>query len=171
MNIEHYAIACATAHIKETMPLLQRLFTELSFPTMILTDGAKELKRVMNDSKIPFFCLYPSMDKYLHDKEELSQLDEADWAAMEDDYSDAYDDDSIYDSSETAKRYTVRIELTGGPEPVVRTLQVPSNMYLTPFTELLMLSFGRQDVPDHYEYSDEDMRFLPDADDHAQTYP
>ena len=168
MNIEHYAIACATAHIKETMPLLQRLFTELSFPTMILTDGAKELKRVMNDSKIPFFCKYPSMDNFLHDKEELFQLDEADWAAMEDDYSDAFDDeDSIYDSSETAKRYTVRIELTGGPEPVVRTLQVPSNIYLTPLTELLMLSFGRQDVPLHYEYSDGDMRFLPDADDHA----
>ncbi|MBR1932995.1 MAG: hypothetical protein IJ841_04840 [Prevotella sp.] len=83
MNIEHYAIGCATAHIKETMPLLRRLFTELDFPKMTLTGGVKELESVMNGRKTPFYCKYASMDEYLHDEEEVYELDEADWAASE----------------------------------------------------------------------------------------
>lgn len=172
MNIESYAIACATAHIKETMPLLRRLFTELSFPKLLLTGGVKELEQVMNNLKEPYYCKHASMDEFLHDEQELYALNDADWFAAGEEYDeeDEYDDDDeygTYDTSEKAKRYTLRIELTGGPERVVRVLQVPSNMYLTPFTELLMLSFSRQDMPEHYEYDDGELRFLPDADDHA----
>jgi hypothetical protein len=169
MNIEQYAIACATAHIKETMPLLSRLFTELHIPTFLLTNGAMELEQIMNDKKTPYYCKYASMDEYLHDHEELYELDEADWSASDNPYDDdeEEEEDCIYEEAETAKRYIIHIELVDAPEKVERTLQVPSNMYLTPFTELLMRCFDRQDTPDHYEYSDGYMRFLPDADDHA----
>jgi hypothetical protein len=86
----------------------------------------------------------------------------------EDDGPYDFDDDfSIYDTTEKAKRYTVRIELTDAPEKVERTLQLPSNMTLTGFAELIMLSFGWQDVPEKYEFKDGDFRYLPDADEHA----
>ena len=177
MNIEQYALALATAHIKETMPQLRRLFTELEVPTMLLTDGADELERAMNDKSVYYYCEYDSLDGFLHDahamyeadEDEFRQLgyDDEDWDEEDDGPYDFDDDDGIYDTTEKAKRYTVRIELTDAPEKVERTLQLPSNMTLTGFAELIMLSFGWQNVPEKYEFKDNDFRYLPDADEHA----
>lgn len=189
INIEAYAIACATGKIKETLPMLRKLFTELDFPTMIIVDGYKEIEQVMKNKKNHFCCLYDNMNDYLHDEEERYDLDHADWQASrkeedddeeDDDLFNGIDDenyfddddiyneeDSIYDEEEKAKRYTIHIELLDGPEKVERTLQVPSNIYLSAFTELLMLAFGRQDIPELYEYNDGEMRYRPDVDDFA----
>ncbi len=185
-NIEDYAIACVTAEIKETLPILRQLFTELHFPTRTITGGYEELEQLMNNKNHQFCCLYDNMNDFLYDEEELFQLDEADFPASGeaeddeedddpfdyiddddfcDDDDDFCDDDSIYYEEEKAKRYIVHIELQDAPEKVERTLQVPSNIYLTSFTELLMLAFGRQDVPEQYEYNDGDLRYRSDIDD------
>lgn len=58
--------------------MLSRLFTELHIPTFLLTNGVMELEQIMNDKKQPYYCKYASMDEYLHDHEELYELDEAD---------------------------------------------------------------------------------------------
>ena len=176
MNIEQYALALATAHIKETMPQLRRLFTELNVPTMILTGGADEFEQVMNDESVYYYCEYDSLDGFLRDEHAMYEADEDDFLLLEDedDYWDEeddgpyeFDDFGIYDTSEKAKRYTVRIELMDAPEKVERTLQLPSNMTLTGFAELIMLSFGWQDVPEKYEFKDDNLRYLPDADEQA----
>ncbi|MCR4582680.1 MAG: plasmid pRiA4b ORF-3 family protein [Prevotella sp.] len=182
-NTESYAMACATAKIKETLPVLRRLFTELDVSTEVIVDGYDEVEYVMNKKKGHFCCLYDNINDYLHDGKELHELEYADWRAFrkeemnekEDGLLNSNDDetifgngsrysdeDYIYDEGEKAKRYIIRIELTDGPEKVVRTLQVPSNIFLTPFTELLMLSFGRQDVPEIYEYNNGVKRYRPD---------
>ncbi len=170
-NIESYAIACATAKMKETLPTLRKLFTELNLSTHTLVGGYDELEREMNDREFRFCCLYDNMNDFLNDYIECCNLDDADWKASgeeDDDFYDFYDeDDEIYSDEERAKRYTIRIELLDAPEKVERTLQVPSNMYLAFFTELMMLSFGRQDIPEEYEFSDGDMRYKPDAEDFA----
>ncbi len=174
INIEDYAIACATAKIKETLPILRKLFTELDFPTKILDDGYQELEQVVNSKKSYFCCLYDNMNDYLNDEEERYLLDDADWQDTEDDddWQDVEDDDDdyIYNEEEKAKRYTIHVELLDGPEKVERTLQVPSNIYLAPFTELLMLAFGRQDIPELYEYNDGNMRYRPDVSDFDLDY-
>lgn len=177
MNIELYALALATAHIKETMPLLCRLFTELEINTYFLMDGYHELERVMKDKTVEFYCKYDSLDGYLNDPEVIEEADAEDgkqlWSDNYDDEDDdePYDfydeDDGIYDTTEKAKRYTVHIELADAPEKVERTLQLPSNMTLTGFAKLIMLSFGRQDVPELYEFGDNDFRYLPNDDEYA----
>lgn len=176
MNIEQYALALATAHIKETMPQLRRLFTELNVPTMILTGGADEFEQVMNDESVYYYCEYDSLDGFLRDEHAKYEADEDEFLLLEDEdeYWDEeddgpyeFDDFGIYDTSEKAKRYTVRIELMDAPEKVERTLQLPSNMTLTGFAELIMLSFGWQDVPEKYEFKDDNLRYLPDADEQA----
>ena len=177
MNIEQYALALATAHIRETMPQLRQLFTELDIHTVILTDGADELERAMNDDTVYYYCEHDSLDGFLHDAHAMyeAESDEFRKFGFDDDDDDGpydFDDDDdygIYDTSEKAKRYTVHIELADAPVKVERTLQLPSNMTLTGFAELIMLSFGRQDVPEQYEFKDGDgsFRYLPDADDHA----
>lgn len=180
MNIEQYALALTTAHIRETMPQLRRFFTELDIKTAVLTDGVDELERAMNDDTVYYYCDHDSLDGYLHDANAMYEADEDEFRQFgyevnddddDDDGPYCFDDDDygIYDTSEKAKRYTVRIELADAPVKVERTLELPSNMTLTGFAELIMLSFGRQDVPDQYEFKDGygSFRYLPDADDHA----
>ena len=85
----------------------------------------------------------------------------------DDDY-ELEDIHGIYDVSEKAKRYTVRVELVDAPEKVTRTLQLPSNMVLSGFAQLIMLAFGRQDVPEPYEFVEEDgFRFVSDDEEFA----
>ena len=87
----------------------------------------------------------------------------------EDEYEYELEDiHGIYDLSEKAKRYTVRVELMDAPEKVTRTLQLPSNMVLSGFAQLIMLAFGRQDVPEPYEFVEEDgFRYLSDDEEFA----
>ena len=177
INIEQYAMALATAHIKETMPQLRKLFTELDVTTMVLTDGVDELERTMNDDSVYYYCDYDSLDAFLHDAHAMYEADEDEFSrhGYDDDFDEEddgpyeFDDDDygIYDTSEKAKRYIVHIELTDAPEKVERTLQLPSNMTLTGFAELIMLSFGWQIEPENYEFRDDNFRYLPDADEHA----
>ena len=85
----------------------------------------------------------------------------------DDDY-ELEDIHGIYDLSEKAKRYTVRVELVDAPEKVTRTLQLPSNMVLCGFAQLIMLAFGRQDVPEPYEFVEEDgFRYVSDDEEFA----
>lgn len=76
ITIEHYALALATAHIKETMPQLRRLFTELDVETNFLKDGVDELERLMNDQSECYYCEYDSLDGFLHDANEMHEADE-----------------------------------------------------------------------------------------------
>ncbi len=167
-NIESYAISCATAKMKETLPALRKLFTELDLSTHILVEGFDELEQEMTNREFHFCCMYDNMNDYLYDEKECYALDDADWEDSGEEDDDFYDDDdSIFNDGEKAKRYTIRIELLDAPEKVERTLQVPSNIYLAFFTEVLMLSFGRHDIPEQYEFSVGDMRYRPDVDDFA----
>ena len=173
--MEQYAITLATAHIHETLPTLRRIFDELQFPTAVLDDGIDEIERVMNDKNQQFCCKYSSIDEYLNDDDELSDMDYSDQMGLFD-MSDAQNEDDdeglfdyikgIYDTSEKAKRYELQIE----HDSEMRLLQVPSNMTLTGLTELIMAVFGHKMPTEPYELQslqDDEFRFLLDADDHA----
>lgn len=97
--------------------------------------------------------------KYMSNRELNKYLDEMLSKNKDDEFDDDDDLDylqGIYDMSEKAKRYIVRIELTDAPGRVTRTLQVPSNMVLSGFAKLIMLAFGRKDLPEPYEFVEED---------------
>ena len=48
-----------------------------------------------------------------------------------------------------------------GPEMVVRTVQVPSNIYIETLANIIMLAFGRSDVPDNYLFEANKKSYMP----------
>ena len=186
MNMEHYALALATAHVTETLPILQRMFQELEIPELIIEGGIDEITRLMNDAEAEFHCKYDSLDQYLNDEEEIREsreLDEEcyfgpvgnknyvdDFEDDEDNYDadDLYDIQGIYDLSEPASRYEIRIEKTDPANEPERTVQLPANMMLDGFAQLIMRAFGRTKLPGPYEFEDQEgFRYLSDEEEHA----
>lgn len=182
-NLEFYAISLATAHVTETLPILQRIFKELNIQTTIVEGGIDEVARLMNDPKVEFCCKYDSLDQYLNDKEEIEESREFNeetyygisrgndyYGEDEDDYDadDLYDIQGIYDLSEPAARYEIRIEKIEPADEPERTIQLPSNMLLDGFAQLIMRAFGRTELPEPYEFEDEKgFRYLSDEETHA----
>ena len=186
MNLEFYAIALATAHVTETLPILQQMFKELEIHTFYIEGGIDEITRLMNDPEVKFCCTYDSMDQYLNDEEEIEESQEVNEEAYfgpagnkygkddfdddEDDYDDddLYDIHGIYDLSESADRYEIRIEKTEPANEPERTIQLPANMTLDGFAQLIMRAFGRTKLPEPYEFEDEEgFRYLSDEEEHA----
>ncbi len=176
MNLESYAITLATAHVKEALPILCRIFNELRVPTFIIDDGISEVEKVMNNDKELYRVMHDSIDGFLNDEEELGYLEDHDAEGyypgpVEDDDDDIYSDgdlfdniEGFYDITEKAKRLELLVEKGGK----MRMLQVPSNMTFDGLMHLITLVFNLRDFPENYEFKDSlDFRYLSDADDHA----
>ena len=154
-NISNYALALAYFHIDEARPILRRLFNEVKGL------DKKELEEVEDIYDDPTDQtegkLFDSIDGYLRYYKE----DTDEW---EDEYYDEEEDEEveeagIFDRWKLRKRYTVRVELTDAPEPVERTLQVPSNIRLNALAQLIMVAFGRKDEPAEYHYMMKDTMY------------
>ena len=177
-NIERYAQTLATAHIREVMPQIRSMYEELEL-SHILYKGIEEVEQEMNDTTIPFHLEYNSLNDILLDlKDEKGAHnyslmpygdfgidEEDDWEDEEDDWEDDEDDwedegDIIYDTDATCQCFTITATLSDAPQPVSRTLTVPSNIFLDSFTRLLMIAFGWKDAPDEYLYNNDDDTFM-----------
>jgi len=154
-NISNYALALAYFHIDEARPILRRLFNEVkSLDKKVL----KEVESIYDDpTDQTVGKLFDSVDGYLrYYKEEDDEWEgEYEDAEEEEDLTDT----GIFDRWKLQKRYTVRVELTDAPEPVERTLQVPSNIRLNALAQLIMLAFGRRDEPAEYHYMMKDTMY------------
>ena len=193
MNIEYYAQSLATAHLQNLMPQLKEIYQEVSVPPFVFEHGISQIEAVMNDKSVPFHIKYDCLDGFLRElRNEPGAnpywmmpygdfgFDENDDGYNDDDFLDDYDDldddfmpdddDLIYNFGDKAKRLVLRVELLDAPEPVFRELQVPSNMYLFGFAELIALSFGWKDLDMDYEFVESDgFSYLSDEDDYALT--
>ena len=190
INIEYYALSLATAHLQNFMPLLKELYQEVEIPPLIFDDGISEIEEIMKEDSTPFHIEHDSLDGFLRElrrepgsnpywmmpygdfgfDEDEDDLDYDDY--LDDDLDgDFYDaDDLMFNPDDKAKRLTVRIELTDAPEPVYRELQVPSNMYLFGFAELIALAFGWKDLDMDYEFVENNgLRYPSDEEDYALT--
>lgn len=109
--------------------------------------------------------------RFLSDTSYLEGWEEDDFEDDDDldDYEDCLEDiEGIYDLSETASRYEIRIEPSGKYSETALTLQVPSNMTLNGFARLIAVAFGEK-KPELYEFVDQEgFRFLSDEREHAQ---
>lgn len=183
MNLERYAIALATAHVKETLPLLKTMFSELDIPTFFLADGFNSIDMVMNAPTMQYYCKYDSLDQYLNDAEEVEEPREIAEKAYfglgyngggydgydyddEDDYG--YDIQGIYNMSEKASRYELYVEQLQPARHAPLTIQLPSNMTLDGLAPLIMAVSGRKEQSEPYEFvSSDGFRFLSDVDEYA----
>lgn len=186
MNIEYYALSLATAHFQNFMPQLKEIYQEVEIPPIIFDDGISQIEETMMDKDIPFHIEHDCLDGFLRKlKQEPGSrpywmmpygdfgFDEKEDSDEEDDFDDdpwdSYED-AMFDPDDDAKRLTVRVELTDAPEPVFRELQVPSNMYLYGFAELIALAFGWKDFDSVYEFVESDgFRYPSDEEDYALT--
>ena len=161
-NIKTFAYSLAYMHIDEMRPILKRLYTEID---ELDQKDLKEIEDIFNtpDDHLED-KLGDSIDYYLRFYEEKEKEAEAE-AEWEDEWEDGYHDEDytnaeeeeiqdagIFNRREPQKRYTIRMELLGAPQPVERTLQIPSNIRLDALAELLMHAFGRVDAPTNYAY-------------------
>ena len=192
MNIEYYALSLASAHLQNFMPQLKEIYQEATIPPLIFEYGISQIEDMMNEKGIPFHIEYDSLDGYLRelkdeygadpywlmpygdfgfeeDEEDFNDGDFDEYDDLDDDFL-ASDDDLIYNMGDKAKRLSLRVELMDAPEPVFRDLQVPSNMYLFGFAELIALSFGWKDIDMDYEFVESDgFRYPSDEDNYALT--
>ena len=184
MNIDYYALSLATAHLQNFMPQLKEIYQEVKIPPIIFDDGIAEIEEVMKNKNIPFHIEYDCLDGFLRElrresgsspywmmpyddfgfdeeDEDEDDLDEDPWGSYE---------NYMFNPDDNAKRLTVRVELTDAPEPVFRELQVPSNMFLYGFAELIAISFGWKDFDMDYEFVESDgFRYPSDEEDYALT--
>ena len=183
-NLELYAGALATGHIHELRLQLRELYNELDFPHFMY-DGIEEVEAMMDNEEADFLIECDNLNDFLLQLKNEKNADNyglmpyGDFGFDDEDDDEDYDEDYDYDDDyeaikntntyylkEKPKRLTLRIELDGAPEPVQRTLQVPSNMYLSRFVELIMTAFGRNDEPEQYVFTERDgFRFVSDFDD------
>lgn len=188
-NIDHYANTLATAHIKEMLPILEKLYHDVEIPPLEFSDGIKDVKEIMDDEDVPFRFEHDSLNDYLMDlygdpttkpyrdmpyghfftEAEMKELDKkAEKVRKEFKENDDFDDDylnSLYppalDSDEPQQCYTVKVALEEAPVPVSRTFTVPSNIYLREFAELIMTAFGRKDLP-HFHFECQKEYYTPE---------
>ena len=194
MNIEYYALSIASAHFEIFMPQLKLLYQEVKIPPFIFEDGISQIEEIMDNKDIHFHIEYDSLDGYLRElrheegskpywlmpygdfgfeEDEEDDEEDEDFSDDEDLWdSNDFDDDNdlMFNPDDTAKRLVVRIELIDVPEPVYRELQVPSNMYLFGFAELIAIAFGWKDLDMDYEFVESDgFRYPSDEEDYALT--
>ncbi len=184
VNIDHYAYTLATAHIKEALPMLRKLYADLNLPSLDV-EGIEEVESIMNDETIKFRYKYFSFNEYLEnedyfdigfgfndeDIDDFCSDDDDDWDFDDDDDDEDWDiddEDEEYDifwpvdDNEDQKRYTIKVELRDAPEEISRTLDVPSNIKLFALKEVIMKSFGRTDELTIFEYHKGLDRYLSD---------
>lgn len=157
VNIPEYAHSLATAHIRETLPLLKKIYnSEIELPPMYY-NNFDDVSKAMGDNSIPFKYSHSSLDDYMHEESKrhgkqekqnsydslMDSLAELYGEELRDD--DDYDDDDYYDpmmdGDKAAKPFYITAELQGAPERVSRALRVPSNIYLTNLAEVLLMAF------------------------------
>jgi hypothetical protein len=156
----------------------------VKIPPIIFDDGIAEIEEVMKNKSIPFHIEYDCLDGFLRELRRESgsspywMMPYGDFGFDEEDEDEDDLDEDPWDSYENymfnpddnAKRLTVRVELTDAPEPVFRELQVPSNMFLYGFAELIAISFGWKDFDMDYEFVESDgFRYPSDEEDYALT--
>lgn len=121
------------------------------------------LREIMNDSFEPFNCEYDNLTACLRELAEKEYDDDSyyDNYEGEDEWEIIKEENDYFDIDASCKRFILRFELMDGPEMVVRTVQVPSNMYIETLANIIMLAFGRSDVPDNYLFEANKKSYMP----------
>ena len=154
INVDFYAYSLATAHVRETLPILKRLYRDIYIPKN-MTNGYEDVEEMMNSDDLEFVYEYTSIKDLLDDVLDDEFDDEFDYEF------DVFDDDEesmplglsrLYDPYECPKIFTLRIAMLDALEPVERTITVSSTMYLNHLANIIMIALGHDGLPEDYYY-------------------
>ena len=164
-NIEQYAIILAYGHVTELKPLIRTLYKKLRIKNIEM-GGLSDIEELMDDVFEPFNCEHDNLTAYLEELAEEENNYAFPYYDEDENWDDLVEENIYYAVDDSCKRYILRLELMDGQEMVERTVQVPSNMYLETFAELIMTAFGRSDVPNDYWFEANNIRYTLYPDDY-----
>ena len=128
--------------------------------------GLSDIEELMDDVFEPFNCEHDNLTAYLEELAEEENNYAFPYYDEDENWDDLVEENIYYAVDDSCKRYILRLELMDGQEMVERTVQVPSNMYLETFAELIMTAFGRSDVPNDYWFEANNIRYTLYPDDY-----
>lgn len=161
VNVDFYAYSLATAHVREALPLLKKLYRDVYIPKN-MTEGYEDVEEIMNSDDMEFVYKYTSIEDVLADM--FDDMFEAMFDDGFDDEFDEFDDEEdedestppglsrLYDPYEYPKIFTLRIAMLDALEPVERTITVSSTMYLNHLANIIMIALGHDGLPEDYCY-------------------
>lgn len=153
-NIDSYAYSLATAHVREALPVLKKMYRDIDIPE-IEVEGYDDIEEIMDSDDITFRYDYTTIKELLEDRPE------------DDVFEDEYDDDieeglpsgesMLCNPDSKPKKYTLRIAMLDSLEPVERTITAPSTMYLNHLASIVMMALGHDGLSDeNYYFMDKD---------------
>lgn len=159
-NLGKYIQVLAQVNVTEAMPTIEKIIKDSDFTDFEYTTN---LHQIWHDMKTPFETIPKemfTMDYYVDqwgnndddDESFLNWLESGEWDDDDDPELDEHYSE-LYDVDEPQKQYSISIDWNENEDflnPISVQLVVPSNIYLDRFAKLIMLAFGRKDLPSWY---------------------
>lgn len=145
--IDYIAHLLKNIRAVETLPILEKIYKRYEIPTILVKGGIKELKKEMphaeQSESLDFETIEDLIDVVYNDEWDDENFDEDFDDEFDEDFDDEFDDeDSFYIETITPKKLKLKITLTDSSPEVWRTLEVPSNIRLESFAEVIEVAMG-----------------------------
>ncbi|WP_278717090.1 plasmid pRiA4b ORF-3 family protein [Bacteroides caecimuris] len=171
----------------ETLPILEKIYKRFKIPNTLTRKGFKEIKKEMPRAKLKGLDV-DSMEELMNLLNEFITFNENhkfDDNEFDEEYDDEFDDDefdddefdddeyneSFYIEEQTSKKLNIKISLINSDPEIYRIVEVPSNIRLESFADVINTAMGWEGYHMHLfqkgktiyttEESDDDFWFDP----------
>ena len=137
----------------ETLPILEKIYKRFKIPNTLTRKGFKEIKKEMPRAKLKGLDV-DSMEELMNLLNEFITFNENhkfDDNEFDEEYDDEFDDDefdddeyneSFYIEEQTSKKLNIKISLINSDPEIYRIVEVPSNIRLESFAEVINTAMG-----------------------------
>lgn len=132
----------------ETLPILEKIYKRFKIPNTLTRKGIKEIKKEMPRAELKGLEV-DSMEELMSLLNELTAFYENhkfDDDEFDDEYDDEFDDEeygkSFYMEEQTSKKLNIKISLIDSDPEIYRIVEVPSNIRLESFAEVINTAMG-----------------------------
>ena len=132
----------------ETLPILEKIYKRFKIPNTLTRKGIKEIKKEMPRAELKGLEV-DSMEELMSLLNELTAFYENhkfDDDKFDDEYDDEFDDEeydkSFYMEEQTSKKLNIKISLIDSDPEIYRIVEVPSNIRLESFAEVINTAMG-----------------------------
>ena len=132
----------------ETLPILEKIYKRFKIPNTLTRKGIKEIKKEMPHAELKGLEV-DSMEELMNLLNEFFAFNgnnEFDDNEFDEEYDDEFDDDeydnSFYIGEQTPKKLNIKISLIDSDPEIYRIVEVPSNIRLENFADVINTAMG-----------------------------
>lgn len=132
----------------ETLPILEKIYKRFKIPNTLTRKGIKEIKKEMPHAELKGLEV-DSMEELMNLLNEFfafNENNEFDDNEFDEEYDDEFDDDeydnSFYIGEQTPKKLNIKISLIDSDPEIYRIVEVPSNIRLESFADVINTAMG-----------------------------